>query len=288
MNAKRQALGLVTLVRLPEDLQVEVMSHLDPVSLAALECTSSAALKLSEPVWDRLITAYFHCTLLNPPLIDSTWTARTKFRYLFHFESPHRPLWLWRMSTVDLWREVRTLGKNAHPSFWDGEHSDYELIDDVCQTLRHLVPKTQPSAEEKSEPAAVDMPFEAYVTLLLQQVRELAQRGSAAQPWMMHKVQPGDVLHHLEASDAHRDFWRVMAVTNGIVLLQPLGAVADVQGRWGSFPRQVYRSQLSFDYFMTQNHSAGCGRMTTPGWHTSQRRLSWEFALLMVYGNEEV
>lgn len=292
MKGKRRAYGSsAQLSRLPADLQVEIMFHLDPVSLATLEQAYSGALILSESAWKRLIGAYFHCTLLNPPFLDSTWAARTRFRYLFHFEFPHRPLWVWRMSMVDLWRDVQALATNAYPSFWDSEHGDYELIDDVCQTLRHLVPKTEASLEGiagQSPVASVDMPFDAYVALLLKQVRELAQRGSVAQPWMLHRVQPGDVLHHVDDGDAHRDFWRVMSITHGVVLLQPLGAAADMQGRWGSFPRQVTRSQLSFDYFMSRDQSAGCGRMTTPAWHTSQRRLSWERALALVYGNEDV
>jgi hypothetical protein len=190
------------------------------------------------------------------------------------------------MSTVELMTEVQALITNAYPSFWDSQHGDYELIDEVCQTLRHLTPDS--SWLPPTSTASVDMPFAEFVGLLMMQIRELAQRGVVAQPWMLHTIQPGDVLHHLEAGDMRRDFWRVMSISNGVVLLQPLGATADAQGRWNSFPKIVTRSQLSFDYFMTQDHSAGCGPLNAPAWHSAQRRLSWEFSLLMVYNNDDL
>jgi len=284
MSGKRLRLR-TKLFLLPDDLQLEIMSHLDPLTLAILEHTCRAVRKITDSLWARLVTSFFQCTLLNPPVLDPSWTARTKFRYLFHFEGPQRPLWAWRMSTEELMTEVRSLITNAYPSFWDSQHGDYELIDELCQTLRHLVPDfgLQPAPT-----ASVDMPFEAFVGLLVMQIRELAQRGVVAQPWMFHVIQPGDVLHHLEAVDMRRDFWRVMSITNGVLLLQPLGAAADAQGRWNSFPRIMTRSQLFFDYFMTQGESAGCGTLAAPAWHSAQRRLSWEFSLLMVYNNDDV
>jgi hypothetical protein len=188
------------------------------------------------------------------------------------------------MSTTELMTEVQALVTNAYPSFWDSQHGDYELIDELCQTLRHLAPD---SGLQPETTASVDMPFEKFVGLLIIQIRELAQRGLVAQPWMLYAIQPGDVLHHLEAVDMRRDFWRVMSISNGIMLLQPLSAATDAQGRWNSFPRIVRRSQLSFDYFMTHNQSAGCGPLNAPAWHSAQRRLSWEFSLLMVYNNDD-
>ena len=286
MSAKKARLR-AKLFQLPDDLQVEIMLYLDPLSLAMFERTCRGVKPLTESIWAHLEASFFRCTLLNPPELDPSWTARTRFRYLFYFEAPRRPLWAWRMSTTELMTEVQALITNAYPSFWDSQHGDYELIDDVCQTLRHLAPDSRPHPTPIPA-ASVDMPFEAFVGLLVKQVHELAQRGVVAQPWMLTAIQPGDVVHHLEVVDMRRDFWRVMSITHGVLLLQPLGAAADAQGRWNSFPRLVTRSQLSFDYFMSQNQSAGCGQLTAPAWHTAQRRLSWEFSLLMVYNNDDV
>lgn len=271
------------LCALPIDIQSVIMTHLDPISLALFEQSCASISMHSDCAWRRLVVSYFQLTLLNPPTMDPVWTARTKFRFLFQFDSPQRPAWLWRMSTPELMQEVQAMVTNAYPSFWDSDNGDYELIDDVCQTLRHLAPVAQPKLA-----ASIDSSFQMFVTLLTAQVSELGQRGVVAQPWMMREIKPGDVLHHLEVSDLRRDFWKVMDVTNGVLLIQPLGSATDLQGRWNSFPRQVTRSQLRFDYFMTRDNSAGCGHLTTPAWHSAQRRLSWDFSLLMVYGNEDV
>jgi hypothetical protein len=281
MSAKRRLTDMHWFA-LPDDIQSLILTHLDPISLASFERTCRAVVKCSEAAWHRLVLSYFQLTLCNPPIMDPTWSWRATFRFLFLFEAPHRPPWVWRLSTCELLREVHAMTTNAYPSFWPSDDGDYEAIDDVCQTLRHLAPDFQAGPA-----ASVDSSFEAYVGLLATQVNELGQRGVVAQPWMLRQIKPGDVLHHLEVSDLRRDFWRVMAITNGIVLMQPLGSAADSQGRWNSFPRQITRSQLLFDYFMAHDSSAGCGRLTTPAWHSAQRRLSWEFSLLMVYGNED-
>jgi hypothetical protein len=124
------------------------------------------------------------------------------------------------------------------------------------------------------------------VALFVAHAQELAQRGFVADLWMLRSVQVGDIVDHLDMVGVRRDFWRVMDVSNGNLLLQPLGVSTDAQGRWTSFPRMVSRSQLCFDYYMSSTDSAGRGFFNMPAWHTEHRRQSWDFSLMMVYGND--
>ncbi len=267
---------------LPDDVLLNVLPFLDPVSLLSFDFTSRVARGLTEHAWRLLCDGYFQATLANPPVMDQTWSPRAKFRYLMQFEGVRRPLWALRASTAELLSEMASLLSNAHLSFWEHWTDDPEYADDICQTLRHLVP----ISHGLELPASVDLSFGSYVELFIAHVRELAQRGVVADAWMLRPVQVGDIINHLDISeDVRRDFWRVMSVVNGSLLLQPLGVAADAQGRWNSFPRLITRAELAFDYYMSREESAGRGNFSHPEWHTNHRRLSWDFSLMMVYGN---
>ncbi len=273
-----------TRVVLPEDVQLLFLVFLDPMSLLAFELTGRTACGLTAPAWSLLCENYFQATLANPPVVDPAWPPLVKFRYLMQFEGVHRPLWALRMSTVELLHEMTSILTNAHLSFWEDWTDDPEYADDICQTLRHL----SPVPASGDFPASVDLSFGCYVEMFIVYLRELAQRGVVADPWMLRSMNAGDIVDHLDtSSDIRRDFWRVMAVGNGSLLLQPLGVAADAQGRWNSFPRLIKRSELNFDYYMSASDSAGRGAFKQPVWHTDHRRLSWDFSLMMVYGNEQ-
>lgn len=268
---------------MPDDVQLSWLRFLDPVSLTAFELTCRAACSLTDHAWHCLCSNYFQATLANPPALDPVWSARDTFRYLMHFESGRRPLWALRMSTVELVHETTALLSNAYLSFWKHWTDDDEYADDICQTLRQIAPISSGG----EFPASVDLSFGSYVELFVAHVRELAQRGMVADPWMLRPVCVGDIINHLDISgDVRRDFWRVMAIVNGSLLLQPLGVAADAQGRWNSFPRLVTRSELACDYYMSNTESAGRGVFNQAVWHTDHRRVSWDFSLMMVYGNE--
>lgn len=272
----------VSMFVLPEDVQSIVVGMLDPIALSNFELSCASARKLTCAAWHALCTNYFQATMSNPPLIDPEVTPRTKFRYLMQFEGASRPRWALRMSTLELLSELNALLSTAHVSFWEDLTDDVDYVDDVCQMLRNLAPIVHTGRDD----ASVDMPFDAYVELFVTYLRELTQRGVVADPWMLRSMQVGDVVDHLDVVGVRRDFWRVMGVTHGVLLLQPLGVSMDAQGPWTSFPKLVTRSQMMFDYFMSSNQSAGRGLFTMPVWHTEHRRLSWDFSLMMVYGND--
>jgi hypothetical protein len=273
---------VMSMLNLPDDVQLILFGMLDPITLANFDRTCSLARSITLGAWHFLCAKYFQATLANPPFIDADLTARAKFRHLMQFEGSHRPHWALRMSTSDLLLELHALLSTAHVGFWEDLTDDEAYVDDVCQMLRSLAP----IAHTGREIASVDMPFDTYVELFAAHVQELAQRGVVADPWMLRSMQTGDVVDHLDVSGVRRDFWRVMDVAHGVLLLQPLGVAMDAQGHWTSFPKLVTRSQLLFDYFMSANQSAGRGMFTMPVWHTEHRRLSWDFSLRMVYGND--
>jgi hypothetical protein len=269
---------------LPDDVQLAFVSMLDPISLTRFELVCVAASRMTEASWAFLLANYFQATLSNPPALDPLWTARTKFRYLMHFEDHRRPHWALRMSTHELVEEMAALRSNADAGFWADDASDDEdYVDDLCQMLQNIVPGERSTSRYV---ASVDMPFNTYVALFVAHAQELAQRGIVADPWMLRTMQVGDIVDHLDLVGVRRDFWRVMDIANGHIMLQPLGVSTDAQGRWTSFPRLVSRSQMCFDYYMSSNQSAGRGLFTMPVWHTEHRRQSWDFSLMMVYGND--
>jgi hypothetical protein len=269
--------------QLPHELQSALFGMLDPISLAQVELVCVSARALAHDAWVFLLANYFQATLSNPPVLDPLWSARTKFRYLVQFEDKHRPYWALRMSTHELLEEMAALRSNADVGFWEDATEDEDYIDDVCQLLQNVVPF---SPNTSRYVASVDMLFSTYVALFVAHAQELAQRGFVAEPWMLRPMQVGDIVDHMDLVGMRRDFWRVMDIANGHLLLQPLGVSTDAQGRWTSFPRLVSRSQLCFDYYMSSTESAGRGLFNMPVWHTEHRRQSWDFSLMMVYGND--
>lgn len=188
---------------MPDDVQLSWLRFLDPVSLTAFELTCRAACSLTDHAWHCLCSNYFQATLANPPALDPVWSARDTFRYLMHFESGRRPLWALRMSTVELVHETTALLSNAYLSFWKHWTDDDEYADDICQTLRQIAPISSGG----EFPASVDLSFGSYVELFVAHVRELAQRGMVADPWMLRPVCVGDIINHLDISgDVRRDF----------------------------------------------------------------------------------
>jgi hypothetical protein len=268
---------------LPTELQLVFIGLLDPISLAQFELVCVNARLSTQEAWVFLLGNYFQATLSNPPTLDPLWTARTKFRFLMRFEGKHRPYWALRMSTQELIEEMSALRSNADVGFWDDSTDDADYVDDVCQWLQNVVSF---SPNESRYVASVDMAFSTYVALFVAHAQELAQRGFVAEPWMLRPMQAGDIVDHLDLVGVRRDFWRVMDIANGHILLQPLGVSTDAQGRWTSFPRLVSRSQILFDYYMSSTDSAGRGLFGMPVWHTEHRRQSWDFSLMLVYGND--